>query len=229
MDMSSQDLLKYPDLNPGPYLRLTVRDTGQGMDRALMERIFDPYFTTKEKGKGTGLGLSVVLGITKKHGGTVIVQSEPGKGTTFDVYLPRIELSEADQVPTSEPLPKGTDRILFVDDEEALLRMGRQMLERLGYEVSIETNSTKALETFRARPDDFDLVITDMTMPVMTGTKLASELLAIRADIPIVLCTGFSALVTEEKIKAIGIRELVMKPLIMRDLAVTIHKILHGN
>jgi len=229
MDVSSPDLLKYPDLNPGPYLRLTVRDNGHGMDKTLMERIFDPYFTTKEKGKGTGLGLSVVLGIIKNQGGTITVQSQPGKGTTFDVYLPRIELSETDRTPTVEPLPRGTERVLFVDDEEALLKMGKQMLERLGYQVSIETNSAKALEVFRAHPDNFDLVITDMTMPNMTGTKLATELLAIRADIPIVLCTGFSALITEEKAKAIGIREFVMKPLVTRDLAMTIRKVLDGE
>jgi len=229
MDVSSPDLLKYSDLNPGPHLKLTVRDNGHGMDKTLMERIFDPYFTTKEKGKGTGLGLSVVLGIIKNQGGTITVQSEPGKGTTFNVYLPRIELSETDRTPTVEPLPKGTERVLFVDDEEALLKMGKQMLERLGYQVSIETNSAKALEVFRAHPDNFDLVITDMTMPNMTGTKLATELLAIRTDIPIVLCTGFSALINEEKAKAIGIREFVMKPLVTRDLAMTIRKVLDGE
>ena len=229
LDLRAPDLSRYPDLSPGPYLRLTVRDSGHGMDKSLMERIFDPYFTTKEKGKGTGLGLAVVLGIAKNHGGTVTVHSEPEKGTTFEVYLPRIEPSETDQAPATEPLPKGTESVLFVDDEEALLDMGKQMLERLGYKVFIEKNSIRALEIFRAHPDKFDLVITDLTMPDLTGTKLASELLAIRADIPIVLCTGFSTLITEEKAKAIGVREFVMKPLVMRDLATTIRNALDGQ
>ncbi len=229
IDLRSTDLLKYPDLSPGPYLKMSVRDNGHGMDRALLERIFDPYFTTKEKGKGTGLGLSVVLGITKNHGGTITVQSEPDKGTKFNVYLPRILMSEPDQTQVIEPLQKGKERVLFVDDEEALLKMGKQMLERLGYEAVIEVNSTKALEIFREHPDNFDLVITDMTMPGLTGIQLATELMTIRGDIPIVLCTGFSALINEEEAKAVGIREFIMKPLVMRDLATTIRKVLDGR
>ena len=215
-------------IGAGSYVRLRVSDTGQGMTPEVLKRIFDPYFTTKEVGKGTGLGLAVVHGIVKSYGGGIAVSSEVGKGTTFDIYFPRIEAeklpSAADKV---EPLPLGgSERVLFVDDEKAILDIGQEILERLGYQVEVRTSSIEALELFRAKPDQYDLVITDMTMPNMTGDRLAQELLQIRPGIPIILCTGFSERITEEKARAIGIEEFVMKPVVMKDLAVVIRRAL---
>jgi len=213
-------------MDAGSYLRLTVSDTGHGISPEIVERIFDPYFTTKDTGEGTGLGLSVAHGIVKAHGGAITVYSEPGKGTTFHVYLPLILEEERKEKETEEPLPSGSERILFIDDEPVLVEIGSQMLERLGYEVVTQKSSVQALELFRAEPDRFDLVITDMTMPHMTGDKLAQELMKIRPDIPIILCTGHNTLVLEEKAKEIGVKAFVMKPLVMRNLAETVRKVL---
>jgi PAS domain S-box-containing protein len=228
----SESQIEYLDILPGPYLKLTVSDTGIGMPPDVLGRIFDPYFTTKEKAHGTGLGLSVVHGIIKSHDGSITVESEPGQGTTFHVYLPRMESSKgtADKMAASpyKGIPTGHERILFVDDEEALVDIGRQMLEHLGYELITRTSSIEALELFKAEPDGFDLVITDMTMPNMTGDKLARAMMKIRPDIPIILCTGFSERITEKNAGEIGIKELAMKPLVMRDLAEAIRKVL-GN
>lgn len=226
LELDDYAAASYPDLLPGPYLRLTVSDTGRGMDRATLERIFEPYFTTKEKGVGTGLGLAVVHGIVKRHGGAITVTSEVGKGTAFNILLPRIETETVEEAELLEPLPTGHERILFVDDEETLVEMGGEMLKELGYEFVGSTSSLEALETFRAQPDGFDLVITDMTMPDKTGLELAREMMAIRPDIPIILCTGFSGVTSEERAKAIGIREFMLKPLLMRELANTIRKVL---
>ena len=214
----------YLDLPSGSYLRLTVNDTGHGIPRHVIDKIFDPYFTTKDTGEGTGLGLSVAVGIVKAHGGTITVYSEPGKGTTFHVYLPIVEDVERKEKETEGPPPTGSERILFIDDEQALVEMGGQMLERLGYEVVTKQSSIEALELFRAEPDRFDLVITDMTMPKMTGDKLAQALMKIRPDIPIILCTGHSKLVSEEKAKDMGIRAFVMKPILKRTLAEAVRK-----
>ena len=187
-----QTVLQLHELNDGPHVRLTVTDTGCGMDSETLAHIFDPYFTTKEVGEGTGLGLSVVHGIVKTHGGTITVESEPGKGTTFHVYFPVIENDAETQEEDEEPLPTGNERILFVDDEQVLLHVAEEMLKQLGYDVVTQKSSVEALELFRAEPDRFDLVITDMTMPKMTGDQLARELMKIRSDIPIILYTGFS-------------------------------------
>ena len=222
--------IEYLDILPGPYLKLTVRDTGIGMTPDVLGRIFDPYFTTREKAQGTGLGLSVVHGIIKSHGGSITVESEPGQGTTFHVYLPRMEYpkEKADRMAASpyKGIPTGHERILFVDDEEALVDIGRQMLEHLGYELITRTSSIEALELFKAEPDAFDLVITDMTMPNMTGDKLARAMIKIRPNIPIILCTGFSERVTAKSAGEIGIKKLAMKPLVMRDLAEAIREVL---
>jgi PAS domain S-box-containing protein len=215
-----------PDLKPGPYVKLRVDDTGTGIAPDIMGKIFDPFFTTKERGKGTGLGLSVVYGIVKEYGGAVAVQSELGKGSTFSTYLPAIERSGELTGEPSGPIPGGSERIIFIDDEDTLAEMGRDMLEGLGYEVIAETSSAGALEIFRAQPDRFDLVITDMTMPGMTGKELATELLKIRPDIPIILCTGFSEIITEEEAGVMGIREFAMKPLDLRSIAELIRKAL---
>ena len=221
---------KHLDLTAGSYLRLTVSDTGHGITSEIMERIFDPYYTTKDTGEGTGLGLSVAQGIIKAHGGTITVYSEPGNGTTFHVYLPIILEEEREEKEESkEPLPTGSERILFIDDEQALIEIGSQMLEQLGYEVVSKQSSIEALELFRAEPDRFDLVITDMTMPHMTGDKLARELMKIRSDIPVILCTGHSRLVSEEKVNEMGIKAFVMKPLVMRNLAETVRSVLDAG
>jgi len=196
------------------------------MSHEVMERIFDPYFTTKEKGKGTGLGLSVVIGIVKSHVGKITVESELGKGSRFLVFLPRIERWTKLEEEVAGPIPSGHERIMVVDDEEVLVRMAKQMLENLGYTVDAKTSSLEALEAFQAQPDRFDLVLTDNIMPQMTGFKLAKELKQIRADIPIILCTGFSDTAQIMMSKVSGISKVVMKPIVMREIAETIRTVL---
>lgn len=213
-------------LNKGQYAKLVVSDTGHGIDPSIMDRIFDPFFTTKKLGEGTGLGLSVVYGIVKNHDGDIFVFSEPGKGTTISVYFPLIE-SEALIVKSSpELIPEGRERILFVDDETALVEVATLMLTSLGYSVTSKSSSTEALDTFRARPESFDLVITDMTMPTMTGIELAKEIIKIRPEIPVILCTGYSEIITEEKAKSLGVRQFIMKPLFKKDLSAAIRNAL---
>jgi len=202
----------YPDLPPGSYVKLMVSDTGQGIDPEIIDRIFDPYFTTKELGKGTGIGLSVVHGIVRSHNGAISVDSKFGKGTTFCILFPVAEEAAVIETEPADEFPTGNERILIVDDEESMVDIGRKRLERLGYQVEARTNPLEALELFRADPDQFDLVITDMTMPHITGDKLVKEILKIRPDIPTVLCTGFSEKIDEEKAKEIGIRQYIEKP-----------------
>jgi two-component system cell cycle sensor histidine kinase/response regulator CckA len=165
------------------------------------------------------LGLAVVHGIIRRHLGAITVHSEPEKGTTFHIYLPRHEGKIKVESAALAPIPRGTERVLFVDDEEALAVIGQKLLTQLGYEALAKTSSVDALETFRGQPDHFDLVITDYTMPKLTGAELASEILKIRADVPIILCTGFSERIDEEKAKRLGISEFVMKPFTLRTLA----------
>ena len=224
--LEPEDAARYPDAEPGRFVRMTVSDTGHGMDRETRERIFDPYFTTKGSGEGTGMGLAVVHGIVTNHGGFISVYSEPGGGSLFHIHFPRIPSDSPDEGETREPIPGGTERILFVDDEESLCDIARQMLTRLGYHAVITLSSREAVEMFRNSPDAFDLVITDQTMPGMTGTELARELLDIRPDLPIILCTGFSELVTPEEARRIGIREFIMKPIITREIAEAIRRTL---
>ena len=226
VEVDRQTASQHHELHDGRHVRLTVTDTGCGMDPEILEHIFDPYFTTKEVGEGTGLGLSVVHGIVNTHNGAITVESEPGKGTTFHVYFPIIEKEEEIQVADEEPLPTGNERILFVDDEQMILDIGKELLGKLGYDVVAEKNSVEALELFRADPDQFDLVITDMTMPKMTGDKLAGELMKVRPDIPIILCTGFSPKISKEQAKEIGIKAFAMKPLVRRDMANIVRKAL---
>ncbi len=215
------------EVTPGPYMKIQVSDTGCGMTPAVMERIFEPYFTTKGKREGTGMGLALAHGIIKNHDGHIVVFSEPGKGSTFQVYLPRI-ISELNRTVRKEddPLPGGKERILVVDDEVTILEMEQQMLETLGYQVTASSNCVEAFRLFVGRPDDFDLIITDMTMPEMTGAELARKVLIIRPKIPIILCTGFSELIDEKKAKAIGIREYIMKPIVIREIAIVVRNLL---
>jgi len=216
-----------PDMAPGRYARLTVADTGKGMENELIHKIFDPFFTTKEKGKGTGMGLSMVHGIVKGMGGSVQVYSEPGKGATFQVYLPIEEMSSDKKTASSKvDNQRGEEHILLVDDEEAILTMEKQVLERLGYQVTSRISSIDALEAFRHHPDEFDMVITDMTMPNMPGDKLAAELIKIRPGIPILLCTGFSETMSEEKAASLGIKGFLLKPIVMNDFSQMIRSVL---
>ncbi|MHC4457004.1 MAG: ATP-binding protein [Planctomycetota bacterium] len=229
VDIGADDILEKMGMKPGKYIRLGVIDTGQGMEPAVLARIFEPYFTTKDQGKGTGLGLSVTHGIVKSHGGDIKVYSEPGKGTKFHVYFPLIDHVATEAAPVSTQIAaRGTEHILLIDDEAQIVQMEQQMLQRLGYHVTIRTSSVDALDTFRKQPHKFDLVITDMTMPDMTGMDLAPQLLKIRPDIPIIICSGFSEVITEDKVKSIGIREFIQKPIAINDLAMTMRKVL-GN
>ena len=214
------------ELKPGSYVRLMVRDTGCGIAPAIMGRIFDPYFTTKEVGKGTGMGLAVVHGIVTHHGGAISVQSVLGQGASFQVYLPAREAEPLLAFPPTVSLSSGQARIFFIDDESALVSMGKEFLEGLGYDVVTETSSREALALFARQPERFDLVITDMTMPGMTGERLAKELRRIRLDIPIILCTGFSHHLNEEEAKARGISAFLMKPFMLRELAETVRTVL---
>jgi len=226
VDMDAYTIRQYPDISSGPYVRLSVSDTGHGITPDVKERIFDPYFTTKGVGEGTGLGLAVVHGIVKDHAGAITVYSETGKGTTFHIFLPVIEKAEEPKKETMGPLPTGHERILFIDDDPGLVEIGREILGKLGYDVVVKTSSIEALELFREQPDKFDLVITDMTMPNMTGDRLAAELMKIRPDIPTILCSGFSEKMSNEKADALGIKNFLMKPIVMKDLAKTIRKVL---
>ncbi len=215
------------DLDPGQYIKLTVSDTGHGIEPAIMDKIFDPYFTTQEKGKSTGLGLSLVLGIVSTHGGHISAYSEPGKGTRFDVYLPLFDsYAIKSETVSPEKLSKGDEHILLVDDEKIVVDVVQQMLERLGYQVTVRTSSIEALEAFRASMDKFDLVITDLTMPNMTGDKLAGELMNIRPDIPIIICTGYSEWMSKKRAEALGIKGFIMKPIVKSDLAKLIREVI---
>jgi CheY-like chemotaxis protein len=216
-----------PDLLPGPYLMIGVRDNGQGMSEALMERVFEPFFTTKRPGEGPGMGLAVVHGIVKALKGAITVSSEPGKGSTFAVYLP-IATSETERTVKEEsrPLPRGSERILFVDDEKPIIEMNSALLERLGYHVTAVGNSAKALELFTAAPDAFDLVITDQAMPDLTGIELVERMRSVRKNIPTIMVTGFSETIDSERAKKMGIQQFLMKPLVRRELAEVIRNVL---
>ncbi|HVO68387.1 MAG TPA: PAS domain S-box protein [Syntrophales bacterium] len=219
-EISKGDILTNHDLIPGKYLKLTVSDTGCGIDPSIIDRIFDPFFTTKKPGEGTGMGLSVVHGILKSYGGTITVDSEVGRGTDFHIYMPLLADIEAEQdEQEAEDIPGGKESILFVDDEEVIVQIGKFMLTDLGYKFVGKTDSLEALNLFRSQPEQFDLVITDMTMPNMTGIELARELMLIRPNIPIILCTGFSEAITSESAKAIGLKDFILKPIVKSQIA----------
>ncbi|MEN6623318.1 MAG: response regulator, partial [Smithella sp.] len=212
---------------PGMYVKLTVGDTGIGIDPSITVRIFDPFFTTKKTGEGTGMGLSVVYGIIKSYGGAITVQSEVGKGTDFSVYLPLLTGKEHfKEMKSEETVSGGKENILFVDDEEMLVELGKSVLAGLGYNVVGKTSSLEALELFRANPDQFDLVITDMTMPNMTGIELAQNLINLKSSVSVILCTGFSETVTAEKAKFSGVKDLIMKPFKRQQIAESIRRVL---
>ena len=207
-------------------IEIKVSDTGVGIAPEIIGSVFEPYFTTKGPGAGTGLGLAMAQGVIENYGGKITVDSQLGKGTIFSIYLPITKKGSTHGAYVPEPLPSGKGRILFVDDELPIVKMGSQILERLGYSVTTRTSSVEALELFRAKPNDFEMVITDMTMPNLNGDELAVELIRIRPDIPILLCTGYSKRITDETALNIGIKAFVYKPVVKADLAKTVRKVL---
>lgn len=217
-------------LAPGGYVVLTVSDTGSGIDPSIINRIFDPYFTTKGQGKGTGLGLAVVYGIVKEHGGDINVHSELEKGTTVNVSFPVVKRDpEIIGIEKAEKLVGGSERLLLVDDEEPIVRLEKQILENLGYAVTMRTSSIEALEAFKANPDGFDLVVTDMSMPNMTGDRLAEAVRSIRPDIAVIICTGFSERLGKERAEALGVKNILMKPVLRSDLARMVRSVLDAS
>ena len=229
VELGNYDIIT-PDMIPGEYVCLTVSDTGTGIDKVITEKIFDPFFTTKAIGKGTGMGLSVIHGIVIRMGGAIQVHSKPGKGAQFQVYLPAEKSLLEEQVTNSNAeIQSGTEHILLIDDEEAILTMEKKLLERLGYQVTSQIISVEALEVFRANSNKFDLVITDMQMPNMSGDKLSAELVKINPDIPVLLCTGYNEAMSEEKAFSMGIKGFLLKPIVLKDLSQKIREVLDSN
>jgi PAS domain S-box-containing protein len=226
VNLNAREAAQYPELNPGFYVKLSIGDTGCGMDAATIQRIFDPYFTTKEQDKGTGMGLAVVHGIVKGHGGGIHVESAVGKGTRFDILFPVIKRQITSETEELKALPTGSETILFVDDEQSLIELGKNMLKKLGYRVETQTLPLEAIEIFKAAPDKFNLVISDMTMPAMTGDSLAKELMQIRPEIPVIICTGYSEQIDESRAKEMGIKGFLMKPFTIRELSKTVRQVL---
>ncbi len=224
--LDSDFVSTHPDIHPGAYQKLTVSDTGHGITLEVMNQIFDPFFTTKGVDEGTGLGLSVVYGIVKDCGGTITVYSEPDKGTTFNLYFPILKGAAEEKTSEYTIIPTGTERILLVDDEKPIVNIITKILSSLGYDVQSRTSSIEALELFKAMPKKFDLVITDMTLPQMSGDALAQELMKIRPDLPVILCTGFSENITKEKAETMGIKVFLMKPLLKEEMAHAIRRVL---
>ncbi|MGD8846153.1 MAG: response regulator [Desulfobacteraceae bacterium] len=222
--LNSADSIDHLDLDAGDYLKLTISDTGHGMDEKTLQRIYDPYFTTKQEGKGTGLGLAVVYGIVNAHKGAIQVNSAPGSGTTFEVFFPIVGYFANSEPQLNKQPSRGDESILFVDDEAALVKLATQLLEKSGYRVVGQNNPLEALELFKSDPNQFDLVITDMTMPYMTGNQLAKALQAIRPDLPIIMCTGYSEKISSEKAQMMGIQAFLRKPLSYHDLTHNVRK-----
>ncbi|WP_306549328.1 PAS domain S-box protein [Desulfobulbus sp.] len=224
--LSAADLSRQPSIAPGDFVMLSVSDTGPGIAPEIRDRIFEPYFTTKGVGQGTGLGLSIVHGIVTEYGGFITCESDAGKGSIFRVFIPTInDLASLEHQP-AEPVPSGREHILLVDDEQLLAEMGQSMLERLGYEVTVHASSADALADFQRYPNRFDALITDQTMPGMTGLALARRILHLRPDLPIILCTGYSRLVDEDQVRSCGIRGFVMKPFSIKEVAALLRTVL---
>lgn len=221
MDQNQLDLL------PGRYCILTVSDTGVGIPDKIVDQIFEPYFTTKKIGKGSGLGLAVVHGIVKNYRGSVSIQSQVGKGTVFKVFLPLVEpMDEEEGKQNGSDFSRGTEHVLLVDDETAIVNVGIKVLGNLGYTVTGRTSSEKALEDFKTDPEKYDIVVTDMTMPGMVGTKLSKEIKQIRPDIPVIICTGFSNQIDAKKASSMGFQGFILKPFLAGDLSVVIRQVL---
>ena len=228
-DLTEQDLQHHPDVKPGKFVVLSISDTGSGIPFEIRDRIFDPFFTTKEVGKGTGMGLAIVHGIATSLGGFVTCGSNIEQGSTFRVFFPAVELEVVPQIVSSEAMPTGSEHVLFVDDEEMLADIGKQMIESLGYNVTLCTNSITALSLFREQPNKFDILVTDQTMPGMTGIDLARNILKIRPNFPIIICTGYSNIVDENSAKEVGIKAFIMKPVTKRELAESLDIVINRN
>ena len=228
-NLSQDDLTTVPELQPGTFVELLIRDNGEGISPEIKERIFDPFFTTKEVGKGTGLGLSMVYNIVKNCNGAIVCDTRLGEGTEFRIPLPVLEGHALQEIGSTDFIPHGKEHILFIDDEEILVELGQSMLERLGYHVTTTTSSIDALTKFKNQPDTFDLIITDQTMPGMTGIDLAQRILQIRPKMPIILCTGYSGQLTEDMAKAAGIMGFAFKPLAKKDTGELIRRVLDGR
>ncbi len=229
VEISIDESSAYQDIMPGPYLKFVVTDTGHGMDDDTAARIFEPYFTTKDVGEGSGMGLAIVHGIVKDHGGDIKVYSETGAGTSFHILFPLIENEEEEKITKSDFIPGGSERILFVDDEQSLIDIWKEFLEKLGYHVDVWQSAHDALESFRAQPGKYDMVLTDMTMPKMTGLQLAGEIKKICPEIPIILCTGYNSNITPENAIDMGINSIMMKPVPLQKLAKTIRRVFDNN
>ncbi|MBU0970554.1 MAG: response regulator, partial [Proteobacteria bacterium] len=226
---TKKDAEIYPGMEPGAHVNIIFSDTGAGIPPEIMDRIFDPYFTTKPVGKGSGMGLAVVAGILKAHKGGIQVDSEPGKGSRFSIFLPATSLSPLPKVHESEQLASGTESILLVDDDPAITRIIEKILQQLGYKSLIFNDPLEALETIRSDPDSFDLVITDMVMPQMTGGDLARQIRAIRKALPIIICTGHNDLIDDQLARKTGIAGLILKPFVIQEISSTIRKALDEN
>ena len=229
VELQSQDIPAQYECKPGRYTRLSVQDDGSGMTPEIVDKIFDPFFTTKDIDEGTGMGLSTVQGIVNQHEGLIKVSSALGSGTTFELYFPVIKTREAEATPILRELPRGTEKILFVDDEEMLANVWGQMLKEYGYQISLMTSSTEALKMFTANPDFFDLVITDQTMPDLSGKNLIKEILRIRPEIPTILCTGYSTRINAAETKKLGIKAFCIKPLDLPELVQTVRRVLDNS
>jgi len=224
--IAREELRNHPEVQPGQFVELSISDTGIGIAPEIQDKIFEPYFTTKEVGKGTGMGLAIIHGIVAAHRGFVVCESAPGKGATFRIAIPAIG---KETTPESSPIEKaapGKERILFIDDEPLLAELGKAMLARLGYEVTVRTSSQEALATFRNHPESFDVVITDQTMPGMTGMEMAEQMLQTRPTLPIILCTGYSSLISEEKVFSMGIKGFALKPLSRKEISLLLRQVL---
>ena len=231
-NLDAVTIKQYNGIDTGMYLKLTVSDTGHGMSPEVMKRIFDPYFTTKKTGEGTGMGLAVIHGIVKGYGGDISVQSQPGKGTRFQVLLPCIVDTEKEQTgkfQIEKEIPGGSERILLVDDEIRLLDAISQILAKKGYQVKGLTDPLAALNTFKEKPGQFDLIISDVTMPHMTGIQLAREIKSIDPGIPIILCSGFGSIITRQQIKNLGVNDFITKPINKIKLTMLVRKVLDSR
>jgi len=228
-DVSNSAELNIPDLTRQKLLMIRVADTGVGMSKEVSSRAFDPFYTTTEKGQGTGMGLSVVHGIVKRYKGSIRLESQLGSGTIFEIYLPVFDKETNSRSEKEGQLLFGSERILFIDDEEVQTDLGKELLEKLGYRVDIETDSTKALERFKQDPDAWDVIVTDMTMPKLSGSQLSRKILSIRPYIPIILCTGYHEQMTREKALEIGIKDYVRKPVILKEMSKLLRKVLGEN
>ncbi len=211
------------------YIKLSLADNGRGMDNETKTRIFDPFYTEKAVGKGTGMGLSIIYAIMESYKGTITVESESDKGTTFHLYFPISHEPAVAKSEEVEKIPKGSERILFVDDNDVYAEMGAEMIGRLGYDVDLRMNSREALNVFKADPENYDLVITDQIMPDLSGEELVQEIRTIRPDMPIILCTGYSSQMDDEKARMLGIDKFAYKPIVMKDIAMLIRKVLDNN